>query len=185
MATSAAPTSRTISPHRYIPRGRNQLHTIFERYFGDFCDVYDERYAATYGMFRLERIRDIGEWFLTCGDYRLGVARIRCTNSTCGYDYFRPFSCKGFYLCPSCSQKRTLLFAEHLTNEVLLDLPHRQFVFTMPKALRPFFRHDRGLFAELSRLIYAIISEFYADAAGRPLMTGVIIPYQTFGDQLR
>jgi hypothetical protein len=83
-------------------------------------------------MFRLDRIRDIGERFLTCGNYRLGVARIRCTNPACGHDYFRPFSCKGFYLCPSCSQKRTLLFAEHLTNEVLLDLPHRQFVFTMP-----------------------------------------------------
>ena len=31
---------------------------------------------------------------------------------------------------PSCSRKRTILFAEHLTNEVLLKLPHRQFVFT-------------------------------------------------------
>ena len=73
---------------------------------------------------------------------------------------FRPLSCKWFYLCPSCSQKRTLLFTEHLMNEVLLDLPHRQFVFTMPKALRPLSRHDRRLFAEVSRLIYTIISEF-------------------------
>lgn len=51
------------------------------------------------------------------------------------------------------TQKRTLLFAEHQTNEVLPELPHRQFVFTMPKALRPFFRHDRRLFAAVSRLI--------------------------------
>ena len=123
--------------------------------------------------------------FRTCGDYRLGVARIRCTNPACGHDYFRPFSCKGFYLCPSCSQKRTLLFAEHLANEVLLDLPDRQFVFTMPKALRPFFRHDRRLFAEVSRLIYTIISEFYAFAAGKSLLSGVIAAHQTFGDQLR
>ncbi|TVQ19961.1 MAG: hypothetical protein EA382_15780 [Spirochaetaceae bacterium] len=49
------------------------------------------------------------------------------------------------FVLGSCSQKRTLLFAEHLRNEVLLDLPHRQFVFTMPKALRPFFRHDRSV----------------------------------------
>ena len=90
---------------------------------------------------------------------------------------FRPFSCKGFYLCPSCSQKRTLLFSEHLTNKVLLELPHRRFVFTMPKALRPFFRHDRRLFADVSRLIYAIIREFYAEAAGRPLLTGLIIAH--------
>ena len=68
----------------------------------------------------------MGRRFCTCGDYLHGVARIRCTNPNCGHDYFRPFSCKGFYLCPSCSQERTLLFAEHRTDEVLLDVPHRQ-----------------------------------------------------------
>jgi hypothetical protein len=170
---------------RYVPRGRNELHRIFERHFADFCNRYDEKYAATYGRYRLERIQQLGERFCDCGDYLQGVARIRCTNPECGHDYFRPFSCKGFYLCPSCSRKRTILFAEHLTNEVLLNLPHRQFVFTMPKALRPFFRHDRRLFADVSRLIYRIIDEFYAEAAGRPLHTGMVIAHQTFGDMLR
>ena len=55
----------------------------------------------------------------------------------------------------------------------------------MPRAFQPFFRHDRRLFAEVSRLIYRIIDEFYAEAAGRPLLTGTIIAYQTFGDMLR
>jgi len=82
------------------------------------------------------------------------------SNSVRGHDYFRPFSCKGFYLCPSCSRKCTVLYAENLANEVLLKLPHRQFVFTMPKALRPFFAHDRRMFAEVSRLIHEILREF-------------------------
>ncbi|POQ99803.1 hypothetical protein AU468_10005 [Alkalispirochaeta sphaeroplastigenens] len=175
----------TTATNQYVSRGRNELHTIFERHFADFCAQYDEKYAATYGRYRLERIQQIGERFCTCGDYLQGVARIRCTNPECGHDYFRPFSCKGFYLCPSCSRKRTILFAEHLTNEVLLKLPHRQFVFTMPKALRPFFRHDRRLFAEVSRLIYDILRDFYHEAAGRPLLTGMVIAHQSFGDQLR
>jgi hypothetical protein len=175
----------TSERNQYVPRDRNELHTIFERHFSDFCEHYDEKYSATYGRYRLERIQQLGERFCTCGDYLQGVARIRCTNPECGHDYFRPFSCKGFYLCPSCSQKRTILFAEHLTNEVLLRLPHRQFVFTLPKALRPFFRHDRRLFAGVSRLIYRIIDEFYAEAAGRPLLTGMVIAHQTFGDMLR
>ena len=55
----------------------------------------------------------------------------------------------------------------------------------MPKALRSFFRHDRRLFAEVSRLIYTIISEFYAAATDKPLLSGVIEAHQTFGDQLR
>jgi hypothetical protein len=182
---STAISFATTATNRYVPRGRNELHTIFERHFSDFCEKYDEKYAATYGRYRLERIQQLGERFSTCGDYLQGVARIRCTNPECGHDYFRPFSCKGFYLCPSCSRKRTILFAEHLTNEVLLKLPHRQFVFTMPKALRPFFRHDRRLFAEVSRLIYDILRDFYREAAGRQLLTGMVIAHQTFGDQLR
>jgi hypothetical protein len=182
---STAISVATTGRNQYVPRGRNELHTIFERHFEDFCEHYDEQYAATYGMYRLERIQHLGKRFCTCGDYLQGVARIRCTNPECGHDYFRPFSCKGFYLCPSCSRKRTILFSEHLTNEVLLRLPHRQFVFTMPKALRPFFRHDRRLFAEVSRLIYDILRDFYHEAAGRPLLTGMVIAHQTFGDMLR
>jgi hypothetical protein len=58
-------------------------------------------------------------------------------------------------------------------------------VFTVPKALRPFFRHDRRLFAEVSRLIYNILREFYQEAAGRQLLTGMVIAHQTFGDMLR
>ena len=60
-------------------------------------------------------------------------------------------------------------------------MPHRQFVFALPKALR----HDRRLFGHVSQLIYRIIQEFYHQAAGRPIRTGVIIAHQTFGDMLR
>ena len=183
MSTTVAPSTPVAK--RYVSRGRNELHTIFERHFADFCVQYDVKYAATYGMYRLERIRRIGERFSVCGDYLQGVARIRCTNPECGYDYFRPFSCKGFYLCPSCSRKRTLLFVEHLTDEVLLNLLHRQFVFTIPKALRPFFSHDRRLFAGISRLIYRLLGDFYCEVAGRAILTGMVIAHQAFGDMFR
>ena len=63
--------------------------------------------------------------------------------------------------------------------------------------------HDRRLFSDVSRLIYSIITEFYAEAAARPLLTALIVAhlryfaqqntlrtphirhYQTFGDLLR
>jgi hypothetical protein len=41
------------------------------------------------------------------------------------------------------------------------------------------------LFAEVSRLIYDILRDFYPEAAGRPLLTGMVIAHQSFGDQLR
>lgn len=68
---TAARAPATAAKARCIPRGRNRLHTILDRHLGEFCDVYDERYAANYDIFRLERIRDVGERFLTCGDYAL------------------------------------------------------------------------------------------------------------------
>lgn len=55
----------------------------------------------------------------------------------------------------------------------------------MPKAIRPFFRHDRSLFADVSKLIYQLLREFDNKAAGRPLLTGMVIAHQTFGDMLR
>ena len=95
---------------------------------------------------------------------------------------------------PSCSQKRTLLFAEHLNEEVLLRLPHRQFVFTQvawpsrsrrprpgfPKALRVFFRHDRKLFAEISKMIFSMISDFYREVSGKEISTGMVIAHLRF-----
>jgi len=69
-----------------------------------------------------------------------------------------------------------------LTNKVLIRLPHRQFVFALTKALRPFFRHDRRLFSEVSRLLCDILGEFYHEATGRSLVTGIAVAHQTFGD---
>ncbi len=34
-----------------------------------------------------------------------------------------------------------------VNERLLLALPHRQFVFTFPKLLRPYFRHNRRLSA--------------------------------------
>jgi hypothetical protein len=96
---------------------------------------------------------------------------------------FQKMSAPSFGVCRS--RKRTILFAEHLTNEVLLKLPHRRFVFTMRKAFPRFLRHDRRLFAEVSRLIYNILREFCHEVAGRQLLTGTVIAHQTFGDMLR
>ena len=106
------------------------------------------------------------------------MARIRCTNPRCRAEYFRPFSCSVFHLCPSCSQKRTLLLGEYINERLLLRLPHRQFVFTLPKVLRVFFRHDKRLHGEISRLIYRLVRDFAAEAAGRPLRAAAVVVFQ-------
>ena len=94
-----------------------------------------------------------------------------------------------FHLCPSCSQKRTLLLGEYINEQLLLRLPHRQFVFTpwsghctdLPKVLRVFFRHDKRLHGEISRLIYRLLRDFAAEAAGKPLRMAAVVVFQTAG----
>ena len=74
------------------------------------------------------------------------------------------------------------ILGEYLSDDLLLRLPHRQFVWTVPKCLRVYLKHDRTLFSELGKLIFALISEYYSQAAGRSLSTGVVLSHQTFGE---
>ncbi len=135
-------------PGVYRPRGTSSLQRLFRLYFPQITACYDSDFAKRLGQFRLKRLSTAVERFLECGDYTKGIARIRCTKAGCKTEYFRPFSCKVFHLCPSCSQKRTLLSGEYADEQLLLRLPHRQIVFTFPKVLRVFFRLDRKLFGE-------------------------------------
>ena len=130
---------------------------LFKKHFQSIAEQYESIYAVIYGRFRIERITEVVGKFILCGDYSQGVARIQCTNPECKYEYFRLFSCKSFYFCPSCSQKRTLLFSEYMRDHPLLSLLHRQFVFMVPRILWPYFRHNRRLFSDVSRVIFAII----------------------------
>jgi hypothetical protein len=50
-----------------------------------------------------------------------------------------------------------LLVDEYLSEDLLLTLPHRQFVWTIPKVLRVFLRYDRELFADIGRLNFDIL----------------------------
>lgn len=169
----------------YNQKDTNIIQTILNENFTDFENSYDEKYANEYGLFRLDRINETVSKFAECGDWHNGIARVKCTNADCKYEMFLPFSCKQWYLCPSCHQKRIQLLSEHLSEEVMLRLPHRQFVFTIPKLLRPYFKNDRKLFSGISKLIHKLISDFYIEASGKVLTTGTLISHQTYGDMLR
>jgi hypothetical protein len=164
---------------RYQPRGANTLQTIFRRHLAAFADAYEALYNSHYGRYRLPRIQQVAEAFIRCGDPRFGVARLQCSNPECRAETFRPFSCQRYTLCPSCSQKRTLLFAEFLSRRLLLRLPHRVLTFTVPKILRPAFRFHPRLFAEVSRLIARLVRQFHAQAARQPLLSGCVLAYQS------
>ena len=75
--------------------------------------------------------------------------------------------CQQRCLCPSCHQKRTLLTAETIAQTICAPAPHRQLVFTIPKRLRVFCRHDRSLLGKLARAAWQATVEVYRQVLGR------------------
>jgi hypothetical protein len=76
-------------------------------------------------------------------------------------------------------------YGEWLLTEVLKDVPHRQWVFSIPKRLRIYFLYDRKLLAKLSicawKVMNAYLKSVVSDETGVP---GASIAVQTYGDFL-
>lgn len=70
-------------------------------------------------------------------------------------------SCRGRCVCPSGHEQRALAKAgwaclpkprrRQVPEHVCAKVPHRQFVFPLPKRRRIYFRFERGLRGELCR----------------------------------
>ncbi|MCP3890803.1 MAG: hypothetical protein GY702_18315 [Desulfobulbaceae bacterium] len=58
-------------------------------------------------------------------------------------------ACCGRWFCPSCHNKKVVQFGHHLKETVLYPVPHRQYVFSIPKILRRFFLYAANCWASL------------------------------------
>jgi hypothetical protein len=155
---------------------------VFVDHFETLLAVYEDQFAARYGRLGPDVERQVRA-YLECGLFSAGCVRVKCTE--CEQQFLLPFSCKVRYLCPSCHQRKATLWAEWLTDEVLADVPHRQWVFTIPKRIRPFFRHDPKLLGQLSSIAASVLSEFYGEAVDRDdLRPGIVSVLQTFNSDL-
>jgi len=94
------------------------------------------------------------------------------------------FSCRTRGFCPSCHAKRIEEWGEWMRETLLLDVPHRQIVFTIPKRLRVFFKFDRRLLGDLCRSALRSLSRYFEVVTGSALTPGGIAAIQTFGDRI-
>ena len=121
--------------------------------------------------------------FLKCGDLEGGFARVRCPD--CHHEMFVAFFCKQRCTCPSCHQKRTLLTALHVAEEVCAPVAHRQVVLTIPKRLRLHTRFDRRLLGKLAHCAWTCIQKEVRRHLGRDdLVPGMVAAVQTHGELL-
>jgi Putative transposase/Transposase zinc-binding domain len=171
-------------PRIYRPRRPQQtpLYRLLESLFEPVKLCWEERFEARYGFWQ-------GCWdqavarYLDCGVWDMGFARVRC--GECRYEMLVAFSCKQRELCPSCAAKRGSGLAAFLVDHVLEDVAHAQWVFTIPKMLRPVFFRRRELRGTLARLAWQTVQKLMAAAASEPeLRPGMVSVIQTFGDRI-
>ena len=92
---------------------------------------------------------------------------------------------EGRHFCPSCHQRRVGSTSDWIATSVCHEVPHRQFVFTIPKVLRGIFRKRRHLLT----LLFHTATETLRDAFRTRLdlpdgKLGAIAAVHTFGDYL-
>jgi hypothetical protein len=168
----------------YRPRDprASDLWRLIDQHFDSFRQVYDQRFAAKYGFWRPVVDRSVAA-FLKCGDLQEGFARVRCPD--CKHEMFVACSCKQRCACPSCHQKRTLLTALHVAQEVCAPVPHRQVVLTIPKRLRLHARFDRKLLGKLCSAAWRCIQAEVRRLSRRDdVVPGMVAAIQTHGELL-
>ena len=174
MARPCAVRYRARSP-RATP-----LYRLFDTRFDEVKAQWEERFERRYGFWRGSVDEQVLR-YLDCGLFENGFARIRCPE--CAEEFLLAFSCKTRELCPSCAAKRSAATAALLAEEVFEEVGHTQWVFVMPKMLRPYFLHHRELLGGLARAAWETVLELMCAAAGEEGMRpGMVAVVQTAGD---
>ena len=125
--------------------------------------------------------------FLECGILAHGFLRVHC--DACGKDRLVPFSCKGRGFCSSCCGRRMVDTAAHLVDRVFPTVPVRQWVLSLPFALRYRLAYDARLLTDVLRIFVSVVFGSARRRAGfaasdRTIRCGSATFVQRFGGKL-
>ena len=121
-----------------------------------------------------------------CKSLELGMNWFECPN--CGKFYVCMHTCKSMF-CPTCGAKRRDKISANVAKKVL-DIPHRQLVFTVPCELRSFFRKYREQISLIFSAVNETLTSVVKDKAPRAYKKeqrrlGCIAFLHTFGRDLK
>lgn len=123
--------------------------------------------------------------YLKCGRLEHGFLRVRC--ESCHAEKLVAFSCKRRGFCPSCGGRRMAETAALLVDEVLPRVPIRQWVLSLPFALRYLLATRPEVLTRVLGIVYRAISGHLIRKAGltrRNGKTGAVTLIQRFGSAL-
>lgn len=171
-------------PSIYQPRRprASPLWQLIHHGWDDFLAHYEARHRKNLGPLSPQAVSTV-EAFLCCGDLASGFTRLHCPD--CGHERLLAFTCKTRHFCPSCHQRRVRGTSEWIARAVCHDVPHRQFVFTIPKVLRGIFRKRRSHLTILFRTATECLRDHFRARLDLPEgKLGAIAAVHTFGDYL-
>jgi len=169
----------------YRPRDPQStpLYLLLDSLYEKVKAVWEDRFERRYGFWRGFVDTAVAR-YLDCGIFENGFARVKCKQ--CPSEFLVALSCKVRGLCPSCGAKRAAAFAAFLKDELLEEVGHALWSFTLPKMLRPYFLNHRELLGELCQAAYETVHELMVAAVEEEdFRPGMVALIQTFADSLR
>ena len=106
-------------------------------------------------FFEVTRTGEVISRLTTDTSLTYGFARAYCEE--CGHDFLIAFSCKGRGICPSCNTRRMAETAAHLVDHVILPVPVRQWILSLPKRLRWHLHRDPALTTAVPRMFFRAV----------------------------
>jgi len=125
------------------------------------------------------------ESYLKCGRFEHGFLRVKCER--CQAEKLVAFSCKGRAICPSCGARRMAECAALLVDEVLPARPLRQWVLSLPFALRFLLAREPDVLTHVLAIVYGEIASHIRKKARLTRATGAtgaVTLIQRFGSAL-
>ena len=121
--------------------------------------------------------------YLSCGVLACGFLRLKC--ESCGKDRLLPLSCKGRAVCPSCCGRRMADTAAHLVDRVFPHVPVRQWVLSLPFALRYRLAYDSEMMTAVLvvfiRALFGLYRRMARDYGIEQIQCGAVTFVQRFG----
>jgi ribosomal protein S27E len=156
------------------------LYQLVERHYPELVTT---REAA--GRPLPQYVQEEFEAYLKCGRFEHGFLRVRCEG--CRAEQLVAFSCKRRGFCPSCGARWMTESAAHLADEVLPQKPLRQWVLSLPFALRFLLATRPRALTRVLGIVYRTISAHVLRKARLTRangVTGAVTLIQRFGSAL-
>jgi hypothetical protein len=177
----ASPGANPPPPYRPREPERSVLYRVVAGNLETFLSSHSQR-GRDLPRFVERELRE----FINCGVAACGFLRLKCV--TCGVEKFLPFSCKGRSVCSSCCGRRMVDTAAHLVDRVFPHVPVRQWVLTLPHALRYRLAYDAGLITAVLnvfiRAVFGFLRRRARDYGIDGAQCGAVTFIQRCGDSL-